>query len=79
MQLVRALAKFEDLAIDVVTTDRQCHAPTCFSWEGATIHRLPWEGRQVLRHALGPGRERVRAYLEWTCVRRSSTLMISMD
>ena len=64
MQLVRALARLDDLAIDVVTTDRECQAPTRCEWEGATIHRLPWEGRQVLRHALGPGRRRVRAYIK---------------
>ncbi len=62
--LVRALGRFEDLSIDVVTTDRECRQPQRYTWEGATIHRLPWEGRHVLRHAVGPGRRRVQAYLE---------------
>lgn len=63
VNLVRALAKFDDLQIDVVTTDRTCASVTRLAWEGATIHSLPWTGGKVLCHALGPGRRDVARYL----------------
>jgi len=63
VNLVRALAKLEDLEIHVVTTDRRCASPSKSGWEGAIVHRLPWRGRRVLTHVLGPGRRDVRAYL----------------
>lgn len=63
VNLVRALARFEDLDVHVVTTDPACPAPVTTSWQGATIHRLPWHGKHVLTHATGPDRQRLAAYL----------------
>jgi glycosyltransferase involved in cell wall biosynthesis len=63
VNLVRALAKLEGLEVDVVTADAACHSPEVSSWEGTTIHRLPWSGRRMLVHALGPGGRLVRDYV----------------
>ncbi len=63
VNLVRALARLDGLDIHVVTTDRACRATTRETFEGATLHRLPWDGRTVLTHVLGPGRRRLRAFL----------------
>ncbi|MBN2560132.1 MAG: glycosyltransferase family 4 protein [Phycisphaerae bacterium] len=63
VNLVRGLAKLDGLEIDVVTTSRACESAARSEWSGATIHRLPWEGRNVLTHVLGPGRRRVREYV----------------
>jgi len=63
VNLVRALARLDDLDIHVVTTDRGCTATTREVFEGATVHRLPWEGRNVLTHVVGPGRRRLRDFL----------------
>ena len=63
VNLVRALAAFDDLDVHVVTTDRDCAAAAESTWQGATIHRLPWVGRNVLTHATGPGRRDVSARL----------------
>ena len=63
MQLVRSLAKLDDLAIDVVTIDRKLRSVSTSHWEGVTVHRLPWTGRSVLTHATGPGRRQIREYV----------------
>lgn len=63
VQLVGWLARQPELEVHVVTTDRQCEAPGVSQWNNATIHRLPWEGRTVLTHAIGPGRRRVCGYV----------------
>lgn len=63
VNLVRWLARNEDLDIHVVTTQQEVVSPQVSEWAGATIHRLPWTSRRVLRHATGPGREVVCAYL----------------
>ncbi len=63
VNLVRALARLDDLDIHVVTTDRGCTATTREVFEEATVHRLPWEGRNVLTHVVGPGRRRLRDFL----------------
>jgi len=63
VNLVSALGKLEDLDLHVVTTDRTVGSPLVSTWEGVTIHRLPWLGRSMLTHVTGPGRRLVRAYL----------------
>jgi len=64
VNLIEALAKFDDLEINVITTDRACSSPTTCAWNGATIHRLPWTSQKVLGHVLGDGRRSVRRCLE---------------
>lgn len=61
--LVRALARFDDLDVHVVTTSRSCPAVTTQRWDRVTIHRLPWAGGGMLRNATGPGRRQVQEYL----------------
>jgi len=63
VNLVRALAAFQDLRIDVVTVDRGVEKIDVSAWEGATIHRLPWLGGSVLINAVGRGRRQVSAYV----------------
>ena len=63
VNLVKGLAELDDLDVHVVTTYRSCESPTQSQWCGAAVHRLPWEGRNVLTHVVGPGRRRVREYV----------------
>ncbi len=63
VSLVRALARLGDLEVHVVTTGRDCTSQGETEWEGATIHRLPWAGGSVLRHAVGPGRRQMRDFI----------------
>jgi glycosyltransferase involved in cell wall biosynthesis len=63
VNLVRGLARFQDLEIHVVTTDRTCKNPVRATWEGAVIHRLPWSEKKVLMHAVGYGRREVQNYI----------------
>lgn len=64
VSLVRALARLPDLEVHVVTTARDCTSRGETTWEGATIHRLPWAGGSVLRHAIGPGRRQMRQFID---------------
>lgn len=64
VNLVRGLAKFDDLDVQVITTDTACSTATQSKWEGATLHRLPRRGRKVLSDATGPGRQAVSAFIE---------------
>lgn len=63
VNLVKSLASFEDLDIQVVTTRRDRTALQVERWGGVTIHRLPWAGGSTLRHATGSGRRQVQEYL----------------
>ena len=63
VNLVEALAKCDDLEVHVVTMDRACGAPTVEPWRGATVHRLPWIGRNCLTYAVGAGRRQMQAFL----------------
>lgn len=63
VNLVKSLATFDDLNIDVVTTKRDYSSLKSESWAGVTIHRLPWAGGSTLRHAVGPGRRQMQEYL----------------
>ncbi len=64
IQLTRALAAYDDLDVQVVTTDRACKSPETIPWEGATIHRLPWTAGKTLRHFTGPDRQEVLRYIQ---------------
>jgi glycosyltransferase involved in cell wall biosynthesis len=61
--LVRALARFDDLDVHVVTASRSCRTATTQSWDRVTLHRLPWAGGSMLRNATGPGRRQMQNYL----------------
>lgn len=63
VNLVRALAMFEDLDVHVVTLDRGLTAPAVTDWSGARLHRLPrYKGNELI-NATGIGRRQVQAYL----------------
>lgn len=62
--LVHALARHRDLEVHVVTADATCALPTVTTWEGATIHRVPWPARRVLAGATGDAGRTVRRYVE---------------
>jgi glycosyltransferase involved in cell wall biosynthesis len=64
VNLVRCLAKFTDLKIHVVTTDRFCPKPQVTTWQNASIHRLPWAADRVLSHAIGEDKLRLQCYLD---------------
>lgn len=63
VNLVQALARFDDLDVHVVTTSRLCRTATMQRWDRITIHRLPWAGGSMLRNATGPGRRQMQDYL----------------
>lgn len=62
--LVDALMAFDDLEIDVVTTDRGRTSPAITTWKRARVHRLPQQAERILVDATGPGRRQMRQYLE---------------
>ncbi len=62
--LVHALARRRDLEVHVVTADAACATPTVTTWEGATIHRLPWGARRMLAGATGEAGRLVRRQVE---------------
>jgi len=64
VHLVRALAKYDDLDIHVVTFSPDCKLPSESTCHGATIHRLPRGGGSMLRHAVGAGRRQLREFVE---------------
>ncbi len=64
MNLVRALARMDDLQVHVVTVDRACRTPNRSEWERAFVHRLPWAGGSVLWNAIGPGRRQIATYVQ---------------
>ncbi len=65
VQLVRALARYRDLSLEVVTLDRGMEQELELSeWQGARIHRLRRHPRAgELRNALGLGRRQIQNYL----------------
>jgi len=63
VNLVKALAEFKDLDIDVITTRQDSYASGTESWGKVKIHRLPWAGGSMLRNAVGPGRRQMQEYL----------------
>lgn len=63
VNLVRALAEFDDLDIDVVTTRQNYSTSRTERWGKVDVHRLPWAGESMLRNAVGPGRRQMQEYL----------------
>ena len=63
VNLVRALAQFNDLEIHVVTLDKSYTDIDLSSWNGVTIHRLPREKKSELLNAIGRGRKQIYQYL----------------
>lgn len=63
VNLVRALAKFGDLDLHVVSANTRNSSATRQSWEGATVHRLPALQGSTLKVAIGSGRNQMHAYL----------------
>ena len=45
---VQALAKFNDLDINIVTTKRTYSSTKTEQWGKISIHRLPWAGGRML-------------------------------
>jgi len=64
VNLVRALAEFDGLNIDVITTRRAYTSPRTERWGKVDVHRLPWAGGGMLRNAIGPGRRQMQEYLD---------------
>jgi glycosyltransferase involved in cell wall biosynthesis len=63
VNLVRALSRFEDLDIHVVTIDPGRTRPSSSTWEGVGVHRLPQMQRHTLLNTIGAGRRQMRDYL----------------
>lgn len=63
VNLVKALAAFQDLDINVITLDNSLKTSTVFSWQGATLHRLPGPKGSALTTAIGQGRRQISQYL----------------
>jgi len=63
VNLVQALAEFEDLDIDVITTRQDCHSEQTEDWGKVSVHRLPWAGGSMLRNAVGSGQRQMQEYL----------------
>jgi glycosyltransferase involved in cell wall biosynthesis len=64
VHLLRALAAYDDLDLHVVTEDALRTDHIEYTWEGATVHRLPRRGRKMLTNALGPGRRQMHGFLK---------------
>jgi len=63
VNLIQALAEFDDLDIDVLTTRQDSYSERTEEWGKVRIHRLPWAGGSMLRNAIGPGRKQMQEYL----------------
>lgn len=63
VNLVRALAEFNDLEIDVITLDNSITELNKAKWHGVTLHRLPGSNTRMLLNATGSGRKMVSSYL----------------
>jgi glycosyltransferase involved in cell wall biosynthesis len=63
VNLVKALAEFDDLDIDVVTTKQDCSRELTEEWGKVRIHRLAWAGGSMLGNAIGPGRRQMQEFL----------------
>ena len=64
VNLVQALARLDDLDVQVVTTDPEVAVPRVEEIDGAMIHRLPRGGGALLSEAVRAGRRRVLQCLE---------------
>lgn len=63
VNLVKALAAFQDLNVHVVTFDDSLQTLTASTWQGATIHRLPGTIGHTLTNAIGRGRRQISQYI----------------
>jgi glycosyltransferase involved in cell wall biosynthesis len=63
VNLIKALAAYNDLDIHVITQDTACLLPDIFSWEGTTVHRLPRHNQKAMLNAIGQGRRQISDYL----------------
>jgi glycosyltransferase involved in cell wall biosynthesis len=63
VNLVEALAEFDDLDIDVVTTRQNSDSQGIQNYGKVRVHRLAWAGGSMLRNATGPGRRQMQEYL----------------
>ena len=64
INLVEALAKFDDLDIDVVTTKQNSDSHGIQNSGKVRVHRLAWAGGSMLRNVTGPGRRQIQEYLK---------------
>ena len=63
VNLVRALARLEDLEVHVVTLDNSLGQNQITLWERATVHRLACKTQSVLINAVTTGRRLIKDYL----------------
>ena len=63
VNLVSALAEFDDLEIDVVTTKQNSDSYGTQNFGKVKVHRLAWAGGSMLGNAIGPGRRQMQEYL----------------
>lgn len=63
VNLVRSLADFDDLEIDVVTTKQDSERESKEDWGKVRIHRLAWAGGSMLGNAIGHGRRQMQEFL----------------
>jgi len=64
VNLVRALAEFDDLELHVVTADPACREAQRSVFGKISIHRLPQLGRTTLGGAIGQGRRQISEYVQ---------------
>ena len=63
VNLVEALAEFDDLDIEVVTTKQNSDSQGIQNYGKLRVHRLEWAGGSMLGNATGPGRRQMQEYL----------------
>ena len=63
VELLRGLARFEDLELHAITVDPDSAAPATGRWGSITTHRLPASTERVLTNAIGSGRKEMQRYL----------------
>ena len=63
VNLVEALAEFDDLDIDIVTTKQNSNSQGVQKCGKVRVHRLAWAGGSMLGNATGPGRRQMQEYL----------------
>ena len=63
VNLVQALAQFDDLDIHVITTKQNSSRELTEDFGKVKIHRLVWAGGSMLGNAIGPGRKQLHEYL----------------
>lgn len=63
VNLLRALLKFDDFKISVVTENDSIKSYDSLDWNGLKVFRLPRKGRNMLTNAIGPGRNQMYRFL----------------